>query len=67
MIMLLALVAARGLRAKSVAANSWVPATMTTVFPDLARSAVEAVGYERTLLHGVPIDTRITINVTLRP
>ncbi len=46
------------------------PATTTTVFPDLARSAVEAVGgwrYEPTLLHGVPVDTRININVTFRP
>ena len=46
------------------------PATMTTVYPDLARSAVEAVGgwrYEPTLLHGVPVDTRMTINVTFRP
>ena len=46
------------------------PATTTTVYPDLARSAVEAVGgwrYEPTLLHGVPVDTRITINVTFRP
>ena len=46
------------------------PATMTTVYPDLARSAVEAVGgwrYEPTLLHGVEVDTRITINVTFRP
>ena len=45
------------------------PATMTTVYPDLARSAVEAVGgwrYEPTLLHGVPVDTRMTINVTFR-
>ena len=46
------------------------PATMTTVYPDLARSAVEAVGgwrYEPTLLHGVPVDTRMTISVTFRP
>ena len=46
------------------------PATMTTVYPDLARSAVAAVGgwrYEPTLLHGVPVDTRITISVTFRP
>ena len=46
------------------------PATMTTVYPDLARAAVEAVGgwrYEPTLLHGVPVDTRITISVTFRP
>ena len=46
------------------------PATMTTTYPDLARSAVEAVGgwrYEPTLLHGVPVDTRMTINVTFRP
>ncbi|MYH31224.1 MAG: TonB family protein [Acidobacteria bacterium] len=46
------------------------PATMTTVYPDLARSAVEAVGgwrYEPTLLHGVPVETRMTINVTFRP
>ena len=46
------------------------PATTTTVFPDLARSAVEAVGvwrYEPTLLHGVPVDTRITISITFRP
>lgn len=45
-------------------------ATMTTVYPDLARSAVEAVGgwrYEPTLLHGVPVDTRMTISVTFRP
>ena len=45
-------------------------ATMTTVYPDLARSAVEAVGgwrYEPTLLHGVPVDTRITITVNFRP
>ena len=43
------------------------PATTTTVFPDLARSAVEAVGvwrYEPTLLHGVPVDTRITISTS---
>ena len=36
------------------------PATMTTIYPDLARAAVEAVGewrYEPTLLHGVPVDT----------
>ena len=40
---------------------------MTTVYPDLARAAVEGVGgwrYEPTLLHGVPVDTRITISVT---
>ena len=46
------------------------PDTMTTVHPDLARAAVEAVGgwrYEPTLLHGVPVDTRMTINVTFRP
>ena len=46
------------------------PATMTTVYPDLARSAVEAVGgwrYEPTLLHRVPVDTRMTISVTFRP
>ena len=46
------------------------PDTMTTVHPDLARAAVEGVGgwrYEPTLLHGVPVDTRITINVTFRP
>ena len=46
------------------------PATMTTVYPDLARSAVEAVGgwrYEPTLLHEVPVDTRITISMTFRP
>ena len=46
------------------------PATTTTVYPDLARSAVEAVGgwrYEPTLLHGVPVDTRITISITFRP
>ena len=46
------------------------PETMTTVHPDLARSAVEAVGgwrYEPTLLHGVPVDTRMTINITFRP
>ena len=46
------------------------PATMTTVYPDVARAAVEAVGgwrYEPTLLHGVPVDTRITINVNFRP
>ena len=46
------------------------PDTMTTVHADLARSAVEAVGgwrYEPTLLHGVPVDTRMTINVTFRP
>ncbi|MXY24775.1 MAG: TonB family protein [Acidobacteria bacterium] len=46
------------------------PATMTTVYPDLARTAVEAVGgwrYEPTLLHGVPVDTRITITVSFRP
>ncbi len=46
------------------------PATMTTVHPDLARSVVEAVGgwrYEPTLLHGVPVDTRMTINITFRP
>ena len=46
------------------------PATMTTVYPDLARSAVEAVGgwrYEPTLLHEVPVDTRMTISVTFRP
>ena len=45
-------------------------ATMTTVYPDLARSAMEAVGgwrYEPTLLHGVPVDTRMTISVTFRP
>ena len=45
-------------------------ATMTTVHPDLARAAVEAVGgwrYEPTLLHGVPVDTRITISVNFRP
>lgn len=38
--------------------------------PDLARAAVEAVGgwrYEPTLLHGVPVDTRITISVTFVP
>ena len=46
------------------------PDTLTTVHPDLARSAVEAVGgwrYEPTLLHGVPVDTRMTISVTFRP
>ena len=46
------------------------PATMTTVYPDLARAAVEAVGgwrYEPTLLHEVPVDTRMTISVTFRP
>ena len=46
------------------------PETMTTVHPDLARAAVEAVGgwrYEPTLLHGVPVDTRMTINITFRP
>ena len=46
------------------------PETMTTVHPDLARSAVEAVGgwrYEPTLLHGVPVDTRMTISFTFRP
>lgn len=46
------------------------PRTMTTMHPDLARSAVEAVGgwrYEPTLLHGMPVDTRITISVTFRP
>ena len=46
------------------------PETMTTVYPDLARAAVEAVGgwrYEPTLLHGVPVDTRMTINITFRP
>ena len=46
------------------------PETMTTVHPDLARSAVEAVGgwrYEPTLLHGVPVDTRMTISITFRP
>ena len=46
------------------------PATMTAVYPDLARSAVQAVGgwrYEPTLLHGVEVDTRITISVTFRP
>ena len=46
------------------------PATLTTVYPDLARSAVEAVGgwrYEPTLLHGVPVDTRMTISITFLP
>lgn len=46
------------------------PETMTTVRPDLARSAVEAVGgwrYEPTLLHGVAVDTRITVSVTFLP
>ena len=46
------------------------PDTMTTVHPDLARSAVEAVSgwrYEPTLLHGVPVETRMTINITFRP
>ena len=46
------------------------PDTLTTVHPDLARSAGEAVGgwrYEPTLLHGVPVDTRMTISVTFRP
>ncbi len=46
------------------------PATMTTVYPDLARAAVEAVGgwrYEPTLLHGVPVDTRMTISIDFRP
>lgn len=46
------------------------PATMTTVHPDLARAAVDAVGgwrYEPTLLHGVPVDTRMTISVNFRP
>ncbi len=46
------------------------PETMTTVYPDLARAAVEGIGgwrYEPTLLHGVPVDTRITISVTFRP
>ena len=46
------------------------PATMTTIYPDLARAAVEAVDewrYEPTLLHGVPVDTRMTINFTFRP
>jgi len=46
------------------------PATMTTTHPELARSAVEAVDgwrYEPTLLHGVPVETRMTINVTFLP
>ena len=46
------------------------PATMTVVYPDLARAAVEAVSgwrYEPTLLHGVPVDTRMTISITFRP
>ncbi len=46
------------------------PSTMTTEHPDLARAAVEAVGgwrYEPTLLHGVPVDTRMAIRVTFRP
>ena len=43
---------------------------MTTAYADLARSAGEGVGGwrdEPTLLHGVPVDTRITISVTFRP
>ena len=46
------------------------PATMTTAHPDLARAAVEAVAgwrYEPTLLHGMPVDTRMTISVDFRP
>ncbi len=46
------------------------PETMTAVHADLARAAVEAVAgwrYEPTLLHGVPVDTRMTISVAFRP
>ena len=46
------------------------PATMTMLHPDLARSAVEAVGgwrYDPTLLGGVPVDTRIRISVNFQP
>lgn len=46
------------------------PATMTLLHPDLARSAVEAVGgwrYDPTRLGGVPVDTRIRIRVNFRP
>lgn len=46
------------------------PVTMTMLHPDLARSAVEAIGgwrYDPTLLGGVPVDTRIRISVNFEP
>ena len=47
-----------------------VDPALTTVYRDLLRSAVEAVGgwrYEPGLLHGSPVATPITINVEFRP
>ena len=46
------------------------PVSMAAIHPDLARSAVEAVGqwrYEPTRLHDVPVDTPMMITVNFRP